>query len=138
VQVAAEDYVRGANYLSRLLYNVHIDTERVNVVAQQLLNSIAEMKRDGDSVAHMLSTLLTFDRHAPHNVHNLLRHERYLTQLLHQLKTNPDEVVRRLQSVFTSVVMSPLRYHTSQLTFSKIYPIDRVSCATCLHAFGQT
>ena len=74
--------------------------ERLAVAANNLLNDVPEIKREGDVIAQCgLREKLYASSGSNHRACNLLRQQRFLTNIVARLQSSPSEVVSEIQAM---------------------------------------
>ena len=78
LKLEREKFSRGVEWIHDLIYRVVFTQERVKVIATKLENSIADMKRDGYTVAKAMLKLITFSDVSNMHWNTLLRQQSFL------------------------------------------------------------
>ena len=73
-----DKFSRGVEWLRDLVYSVVFTQERVRVIATKVKNSIAELKRDGYTVAKDMLKLITFGDVSNMHWDTILRQQNFL------------------------------------------------------------
>ena len=78
LKLERDKFARGVEWIHDLIYQVVFTQERVRVIATKLENSIADMKRDGYTVAKAMLKLITFSDVSNMHWNTLLRQQSFL------------------------------------------------------------
>ena len=78
LKLERDKFARGVEWIHDLIYQVVFTQERVKVIATKLENSIADMKRDGYTVAKAMLKLITFSDVSNMHWNTLLRQQSFL------------------------------------------------------------
>ena len=78
LKLERDKFSRGVEWIHDLIYQVVFTQERVRVIATKLENSIADMKRDGYTVAKAMLKLITFSDVSNMHWNTLLRQQSFL------------------------------------------------------------
>ena len=78
LKLERDKFARGVEWIHDLIYQVVFTQERVRVIATKLENSIADMKRDGYTVAKAMLKLITFSDVSNMHWNTLLRQQTFL------------------------------------------------------------
>ncbi len=57
-----EKYVRGVQWARELLYQTQFTAERLKIIANKLINDVAQLKRSGRYVVQTLNKGITFNK----------------------------------------------------------------------------
>jgi len=72
LKVEVDRYLKGVEWLHDLLYGVQFTTERVHIIANKMLNDVARMKRDGQTVVQTLMRAINYSKGQTSSVLQLL------------------------------------------------------------------
>lgn len=62
VKVERDKYVNGVRWLHDLLYGVQFTADRVRIIANKMINDVATLRRDGETVVQMVLKAMNFNR----------------------------------------------------------------------------
>jgi Zn-dependent M16 (insulinase) family peptidase len=62
VKVEREKYVNGVHWLRDLLYGVQFTSDRVHIIANKMINDVATLRRDGETVAQTVLKAMNFNK----------------------------------------------------------------------------
>ncbi|KAK3859607.1 hypothetical protein Pcinc_034292 [Petrolisthes cinctipes] len=99
IKVEMGKYERGIQWLREILFQSQFTTERVQVKAKKLINSIGKSKRSGPKVAELMFHNVAFKNDTNQNQQNILRQEKFLNNLLQRLTTEEGKVLEELEQV---------------------------------------
>lgn len=105
----AEKFETVVKWLATLLVDSIFDTERLIATVKKMLADVPDEKRDGNSMAFAVDRMVHYDPASAVRATNTLVKAVYLKRILKLLKTDPDQVTQKLES---------LRKHL--LTFSNL------------------
>ncbi len=91
VQVERQDYAIGAQWVHDLLTRTKFISERVQVVATKLENSISEMKRDGESVGRDMLTAMTFSSDSNVYAITMMQQKPFLNKLVKDVESGQSQ-----------------------------------------------
>ncbi|XP_032814630.1 uncharacterized protein C05D11.1-like [Petromyzon marinus] len=114
LKVDRQKYRKGVQWIRELMHQVVFTPERIQIVATKILNEVPRHKRDGSTVVTAILKELNFPSESNHTKMNMIRQQRFLTDLLKRLETDPKQVIADMERV-AEVVMSAenLRVHVS-------------------------
>ncbi|KAL9007095.1 MAG: hypothetical protein Q9188_000130 [Gyalolechia gomerana] len=99
ISVEVEKYASAIQWLKELIWNGIFDLERIASTTVRLLADIPEAKRSG---SNMLAAVEEMIHSAPASIvraRSTLVHALYLKGIRHQLKSDPDVVVKQLEEI---------------------------------------
>jgi Zn-dependent M16 (insulinase) family peptidase len=105
----AEKFETCVKWLASLLVDSIFDTERLISTVKKMLADVPDEKRDGNSMAFSIDRMIHYAPASAVRATNTLVKAVYLKKILKLLKTDPDQVIQKLES---------LRKHL--LTFSNL------------------
>ncbi|KAF2710282.1 zinc metalloprotease-like protein [Pleomassaria siparia CBS 279.74] len=105
----AEKFETMVKWLATLLVDSIFDTKRLIATVVKMLADVPDEKRDGNSMAFSVDRMIHYDAASAVRATNTLVKALYLKRILKLLKTDPDQVISKLES---------LRKHL--LTFSNL------------------
>ncbi|KAF2016044.1 zinc metalloprotease-like protein [Aaosphaeria arxii CBS 175.79] len=105
----AEKFETVVKWLATLLIDSVFDTERLIAAVKKIVADVPEEKRDGNSMAFAVDRMIHYDAASAVRATNTLVKGAYLRKILKLLKTEPEQVIEKLES---------LRKHL--LTFSNL------------------
>ncbi|KAF2794043.1 zinc metalloprotease-like protein [Melanomma pulvis-pyrius CBS 109.77] len=105
----AEKFETVVKWLATLLVDSIFDTKRLIATVIKMLADVPDEKRDGNSMAFAVDRMIHYDAASSVRATNTLVKVLYLKRILKLLKTDPDQVISKLES---------LRSHL--LTFSNL------------------
>ncbi|KJE89565.1 hypothetical protein, variant [Capsaspora owczarzaki ATCC 30864] len=95
IKAERSKYQRAVNWLRELLFSIRFTEERVKVTAINMLNEVADLKRDGMSTVRTLLNELLIPTHnvakSNHTVSNVVRQQQFVRGLLESIGVNQDE-----------------------------------------------
>ncbi|XP_050092688.1 uncharacterized protein C05D11.1-like isoform X2 [Anopheles aquasalis] len=86
MQVVREKYVKGIELIGELLYHSTFTTERIKVCATKLVNEIAQLKREGNSIAKEIMRAMRYHEDSNVRTCSLLKQSKFLTGILIQME----------------------------------------------------
>jgi Zn-dependent M16 (insulinase) family peptidase len=106
VTVEASKSHRAVTLLRRALFDSVFSEERLSISATKLLSDVAQYKRSESSCMRAFIKSMNYDAtKSNHEACNFLRQQILLTQIIEDLKTNPEKVtapLRRLKEILTA------------------------------------
>lgn len=118
----AEKFEKVVQWLATLLIDSVFDTERLIAAVKKMLADVPDEKRDGNSMAFAVDRMIHYDAVSSVRATNTLVKALYLKRILKLLKTDPDQVIAKLES---------LRKHL--LTFSNLRVLAIANLTTLPH-----
>uniref|UniRef100_A0A2M4A8X6 Putative zn2+-dependent endopeptidase insulinase superfamily protein n=1 Tax=Anopheles triannulatus TaxID=58253 RepID=A0A2M4A8X6_9DIPT len=86
MQVVREKYVKGVELIGDLLYRTTFTPERIKVCATKLVNEVAQLKREGNSIAKEVMRAMRYRDDCNVRTCSLLKQSKFLTGLLLQME----------------------------------------------------
>ncbi|XP_054283976.1 uncharacterized protein C05D11.1-like [Macrosteles quadrilineatus] len=93
LQLEPSKYERGIEWVKELLYNTHLNAERLKIIAAKMVNDVAQVKRKGNTIVRELMKGLLYTKESNHHTASVLRQHKFLSQLLDRLNS-PEECDR--------------------------------------------
>jgi Zn-dependent M16 (insulinase) family peptidase len=118
----ADKFATVVQWLADLLVNSIFDTTRLIASVKKMLADVPDEKREGNSMAFAVDRMLHYAPASSVRATNTLVKALYLKRILKLLKTDPDQVIAKLES---------LRTHL--LTFSNLRVLAIVNLETLPH-----
>uniref|UniRef100_A0A182P602 Peptidase M16C associated domain-containing protein n=1 Tax=Anopheles epiroticus TaxID=199890 RepID=A0A182P602_9DIPT len=91
MQVVREKYTTGIELIKELLHKTEFTAERIKVCATKLINEVAQMKREGNSIAKDLLKAMRYREDSNVRISSVLKQSKFLTSLLEMLE-KPEQV----------------------------------------------
>lgn len=95
----ADKFETCVKWLSTLLVDSIFDTERLISTVKKMLADVPDEKRDGNSMAFSIDRMIHYDQASAVRATNTLVKGTYLRKILHLLKTDPQVVIDKLESL---------------------------------------
>ncbi|KAK3088334.1 hypothetical protein FSP39_017783 [Pinctada imbricata] len=112
IKVEQEKYERGVEILKDILFNTKFTPERLKIVGQKMNNEVASSKRKGMKIVRTVMAEMLYDKDNNNKVNSMLRQEKFLTDLLNRIETNPEQVVEAMESLRQTLISpSNMRIH---------------------------
>ncbi|KAF2474509.1 zinc metalloprotease-like protein [Lindgomyces ingoldianus] len=102
--IEAEKFETAVKWLATLLVHSVFDTERLIAAVKKMLADVPDEKRDGNSMAFAVDRMIHYEQGSSVRATNTLVKAVYLKKLLKLLKTNPEEVIKMLESLRNHLV----------------------------------
>ena len=99
LKLERDKFSRGVEWIHDLVYRVVFTQDRVRVIATKVENSIADMKRDGYTVAKAMLKLITFSDVSNMHWNTLLRQQTFLKASIYTLHVLILDFIRLFPSV---------------------------------------
>lgn len=106
LQVEPTKLDKGIQWIRELLYETQFTADRIKIVANKIINDVAQAKRQGNKMARDLLKGLLFSKESNHHSVSVLRQHKFLTNLLKELETAPESVIAQLE-VIRSTLCAP-------------------------------
>lgn len=103
MQVEKSKYCKAIQWLRELLYKTNFTPERIKTVVTKLVSDISQYKRSGHKVASAAIKSLIYQSNSNPWAVNFMRQQKFLKQLLKDLKQNPEVVRSALTNVRDSI-----------------------------------
>ncbi|KAI5124638.1 hypothetical protein M0805_004247 [Coniferiporia weirii] len=94
IKVEKEKYEAAVRWMKDLIYGAEFDLSRLQVTSAKILQSLPELKRDGNTVLSSYSCELLYDESSTPRSNAILAQMKAIPDLIKQLRENP-EVVRK-------------------------------------------
>ncbi|XP_027214952.2 uncharacterized protein C05D11.1 isoform X2 [Penaeus vannamei] len=104
IKVEMPKYRKGVQWLKEVLFASQLSADRIRVKANKLINSIGEAKRSGPKLLQLMFNDVVFKKESNKNQQNILRQQKFLTQLLSRLDTQEMQILKELEEVRCSMV----------------------------------
>ncbi|KAF1945434.1 zinc metalloprotease-like protein [Clathrospora elynae] len=95
----AEKFETVVQWLKTMLVDSIFDTERIISAVKKILADVPEEKRDGNSMAFSVDRMIHYDAASSVRATNTLVKGGYLKRILKLLKTEPQQVLNKLESL---------------------------------------
>jgi Zn-dependent M16 (insulinase) family peptidase len=95
----AEKFETVVKWLATLLVDSIFDTDRLIACVKKMLADVPDEKRDGNSMAFAIDRMIHYDAASSVRATNTLVKAVYLKRILKLLKTDPDQVIQKLESI---------------------------------------
>uniref|UniRef100_A0A2M3Z1Z9 Putative zn2+-dependent endopeptidase insulinase superfamily protein n=1 Tax=Anopheles braziliensis TaxID=58242 RepID=A0A2M3Z1Z9_9DIPT len=101
MQVVREKYVKGIELIGDLLYHTTFTAERIKVCATKLVNEIAQLKREGNSIAREIMRAMRYHEDSNVRTCSLLKQSKFLTAILSEMEQSEfaADVIAKLNKV---------------------------------------
>uniref|UniRef100_T1IR04 Presequence protease, mitochondrial n=1 Tax=Strigamia maritima TaxID=126957 RepID=T1IR04_STRMM len=119
-------YKKGVQWLRELLYFTQFKPDRLKIVANRMLNSISNLKRQGETINRCILTDMSYDTDSNNFACNVLRQQTFLSLLLLKLDSDPDEIVSDLNTL-RALITDP-----EKITIYMAADVDKLSQITRL------
>lgn len=144
LQVEEAKYKRGIDWLRELLYQTQFTVDRIQIIATKMANDVSQIKRKGNKVAADLMKGLCYIKDSNQYNNSMLRQQKFLTDLLENLKTKPNEVlenIEQLRKIITDpsnmvLYLAANTNHISDLSgeaLEGLLPPEMTKARTCLN-----
>lgn len=126
MQVEVDKYERAVQWYHEILFKTVFTPERVKTVATRLVSDISQYKRSGGKVSSATLNGLTFQSNSNHWATNFMRQQKFLKQVLKDLKNEPECVQKRLTQIRDSLtqpnnVLVHIALNKDKIDVSKIH-----------------
>ncbi|EGF99472.1 zinc metalloprotease [Melampsora larici-populina 98AG31] len=112
-KIEKSKYPTMIGWLKDLLWGSQFDIDRLRIIVANNLQHIPSMKRSGAGVcAALFQELLYSPYTAPYMSSNLFKLDEWLPEIMEQLKSNPQEVIKNLEQLRKHCRSSPISSHT--------------------------
>lgn len=98
-----ENYSKLVEWVVRALWNSVFDVERLSIILEKHLNSLADTKRDGSNVMLASIRRMLYDDKSLRKQYDNILTEEFAENALEKLKTDPQSVVNDLEKVRTAL-----------------------------------
>lgn len=95
----AEKFETTVKWLATLLVDSIFDTDRLISIVKRMLADVPDEKRDGNSMAFSIDRMIHYEAASAVRATNTLVKAVYLKRILKLLKTNPQQVIQKLESL---------------------------------------
>ncbi|KAF2280714.1 zinc metalloprotease-like protein [Westerdykella ornata] len=95
----AEKFETVVKWLATLLTDSLFDTERLIAIVKRMVADVPDEKRDGNSMAFSIDRMIHYAPASSVRATNTLVKAVYLKKILKLLKTDPDQVIQKLESL---------------------------------------
>eukprot|EP00112_Aurelia_sp_Birch-Aquarium-sp1_P017903 Seg42.13_Seg42.8 transcript_id=Seg42.13_Seg42.8/GoldUCD/mRNA.D3Y31 product="putative protein C05D11.1" protein_id=Seg42.13_Seg42.8/GoldUCD/D3Y31 len=105
LKMEVSKFEKGIQWLRELLYSIQFTEERLKIVGTKILNDIPNAKRSGKRVAQALIHDIYYVKGSNFYSSNMMRQQKFLTQMMDLLATDPKKVVddmEKLRSILTN------------------------------------
>lgn len=99
MQVEVDKYERGVKWFHEILYKTVFTPERIKTVVTRLLSDISQYKRSGDKISSATMNGINYQSNCNQWACNFLRQQKFLKQLLKDLKSEPETIEKQLTRV---------------------------------------
>lgn len=80
-------------------FNVVFDPPRIKTIINKMITDVSEMKRSGSSVASVITQNMCFGKESNHWAASMLRQQKFLTEVMQTLDSDPNKVVEQLKQL---------------------------------------
>jgi len=99
MQVEIDKYERAVKWFHEILYKTVLTPERIKTVATRLVSDISQCKRSGSKVISATTNGLAYQSNSNQWASNFMRQQKFLKQLLKDLKSDPESVQKKITLV---------------------------------------
>ncbi|XP_014676544.1 PREDICTED: uncharacterized protein C05D11.1-like isoform X2 [Priapulus caudatus] len=99
LKVEVDKYRKGIQWAGELLFRTVLTAERVRIIATKMMSDVSRCKRNGQRVVLAAIKDVNYSKESNHYISGMMRQQRFLTLMLEELKTNPSEVIARLEEL---------------------------------------
>lgn len=99
LQVESAKFEKGVQWLREILYRTVFTKERLEVIAQKIVNEVARAKRSGRGVVGYAMEGIRFVQESNQRNGGILKQHKFLSQLLEKLATNSEDVILALDNI---------------------------------------
>ena len=126
MQVEIEKYKTAVNWFKEILYKTVFTPERVKTVATRLVSDISQFRRSGGEVSSATTNGLTFQSNSNQWATNFMRQQKFLKQILKELKTDPESVKSDMTRIRDSLnrpnnILVHIALNKNKMDVSKIH-----------------
>lgn len=104
MQVELDKYDKAIEWFREILYKVVFTVDRIKTVATRLVSDITQYKRSGSKVSSATLNALTYQSNSNQWATNFVRQQRFLKQLLKDMKNDPQSVIKSFEFVRDKLV----------------------------------
>ncbi|XP_067661811.1 uncharacterized protein C05D11.1-like [Haliotis asinina] len=114
LKVEEDRYNQGVTWLKELLYQTQFTADRLKIIVNRMTNDIAAYKRSGYRVIRTVINEILYKKNCNSVVASIIRQQNFLTQLSKTLETDPNKVLKDIESLRTMLAMpNNVRIHMS-------------------------
>ncbi|KAG9001081.1 hypothetical protein FRB93_012461 [Tulasnella sp. JGI-2019a] len=106
IKVEVGQYEAGVSWLKDLIYSADFTPERLEVTIAKVLQSLPEMKRDGNTVLGAVHGQVLFNESSTNQASSVLALLDAIPLLAEQLKSDPEAVIRDFKAIRDSITAS--------------------------------
>ncbi|KAI5736858.1 hypothetical protein M8J76_007821 [Diaphorina citri] len=101
LQVEPDKFHKGIQWIRELLFETKLDADRIRIVANKIVNDVAQAKRQGNRMARDLLKGLLYNKESNHHSISVLRQHKFLSKVLEQLSSpsQTQEVISHLDQI---------------------------------------
>lgn len=103
MQVEISKYDKAVQWFREILYKTNFTPERIKTVVTRLISDISQYKRSGSKVTSAAIKGLIYQSNSNPWATNFMRQQKFLKQLLMELKKHPEEVTANMTRVRDSI-----------------------------------
>lgn len=100
LQVEPNKFNKGIQWIRDLLYETKFTPDRIQIVANKIVNDVSQAKRQGNKITRDIVKGLLFNKESNHYSVSVLRQHKFLTKLLEQLNS-PEDAPRVIENLET-------------------------------------
>ncbi|EKM61160.1 uncharacterized protein PHACADRAFT_247588 [Phanerochaete carnosa HHB-10118-sp] len=104
IKVQTSQYESAVAWLRDLLYASKFDKERLAVTIAKTLQSLPELKRDGNTVLSSVCSEILCSSSSTSRFHGVLPQAEFIPKLLQELQENPDGVIAKFEQIRRSIL----------------------------------
>ncbi|KAI5704049.1 hypothetical protein M8J75_001491 [Diaphorina citri] len=99
--VEPDKFHKGIQWIRELLFETKLDADRIRIVANKIVNDVAQAKRQGNRMARDLLKGLLYNKESNHHSISVLRQHKFLSKVLEQLSSpsQTQEVISHLDQI---------------------------------------
>jgi len=99
LKVEMKQYEQGVTWMKEILFDTKFQCERIRIQTNKILNDLSDQKRRGSALLKLMYNDVTFKKNTNPNQINILRQQKFLTNLLERLNTEPSKVTSELEDI---------------------------------------
>jgi len=99
LKVEMKQYEQGITWMKEILFNTKFQCERIRIQTNKILNDLSDQKRRGSALLKLMYNDVTFKKNTNPNQINILRQQKFLTNMLERLNSEPTKVTKELEDI---------------------------------------
>jgi len=103
--VENEKYNKAVEWIQDVLFNLQFSAERLKIVANKIINDVANYKRSGRSIVSALMHNISFSKASNTYIVNMIRQHDFLSQMIKDLDSNQDKVMSGMERLRSSLLL---------------------------------